>query len=124
MHWSGPTGSPRPRTPLSGGSSTGRARAPLVARNCVEELVCNLVEHGVDDGDGMIELSLSRDADGVRIVPVDGCAPYAPRGEPRLAEPPPDRGGGCGLALVRRWAQILSCERIGDRNRLALLIAG
>jgi anti-sigma regulatory factor (Ser/Thr protein kinase) len=88
----------------------------------VEELVCNLVEHGRRGESGMIEIGIFRSADGVRLTLIDDCAPFDPRTAPAVGDLPPDRGGGAGLALVRAWSRILSYAQAGDRNILNLVI--
>jgi serine/threonine-protein kinase RsbW len=89
----------------------------------IEEVVCNLVEHGIGDSDDRIELALSRtNNDGVRLALSDGCIAFDPRDAAPVGEEPPERGGGSGLALVRAWARSLSYERRDGRNYLELVI--
>jgi len=88
----------------------------------VEELVCNLVEHGRRGSDGMISIAIWRNADGVRVTLTDDCEPFDPRTAAPVGDVPPERGGGAGLALVRKWSQILSYTRADNRNVLELII--
>ena len=89
----------------------------------VDELVCNLLDHGCDDAaDGWIGLALWRSPEGVRVRLTDGCAPFDPRDAAPPPELPPDHGGGAGLAIVRAWCRILSYRREGGRNILDLLL--
>ncbi|MBV9842005.1 MAG: ATP-binding protein [Sphingomonadaceae bacterium] len=87
----------------------------------VEELVCNLVEHGCGDAGGDIELALWREAGGTHLRLCDGCDPFDPRDAPQ-PELPPERGGGGGLAIVRAWTRVLGYARADGRNRLDLLV--
>ena len=89
----------------------------------VEELVCNLVDHGSRGESGMMQIGLWRSADGIHLTLVDDCAPFDPRTAPAVGDLPPDCGGGTGLALVRSWSRILSYTRERDRNVLELVIA-
>ena len=88
----------------------------------VEELVANIVEHGESAAGSAITLQLSIDGGDVGLTLSDaGCA-----FDPRLAErldAPPERGGGAGLALVRRWARIVDYARVDGRNVLRLVIS-
>lgn len=86
----------------------------------VEELVLNIVEHGRPPPDDRIDIGLARTGRGVRLTIGDGGAFFDPRNADPPGDPPPDRGGGAGLALVRAWADILSCDRRDGRNRMVL----
>ena len=89
----------------------------------VEELVANIVEHGACAPGSTISLRLSALGGDIGVTLSDeGCA-----FDPRLAErpdAPPERGGGAGLALVRRWARIVDYSRADGRNLLTLVIPG
>lgn len=86
----------------------------------VEELVANLIDHG-DAAGTIIDLTLARMADGLRLTLDDRGRVF----DPRLAEPPtaiPPRGGGAGLALVAAFARSIYYQRENGFNRLELLI--
>ncbi len=85
----------------------------------VEELVCNLVEHGDVGEDGLIELALTHEDGVVGIALSDSGFGFDPRGVD-AGEAIPERGGGAGLDLVRAWAEIVDYERAAGRNRLLL----
>ena len=94
-----------------------------LSRLCVivEELFANLTEHGGVGPDDFVDLALSTDSNGVRIVIVDPGRPF----DPRVARPGhrrPDRGGGAGIDIVRSWATHIDYRSFAGRNRLALLI--
>jgi anti-sigma regulatory factor (Ser/Thr protein kinase) len=86
----------------------------------VEELAANLLDHG---GAGLepAQLVLAREPGAVRLVLTDSGRPFDPRTAP--ARPARrKRGGGAGLAIVRRWAEILAYSSADGRNRLELII--
>ena len=91
------------------------------ARLCiiVEELVTNLCEHGVCEGDREIGIELARHGSSVDLMMEDNGSPFDPRTAPGNLEIPA-RGGGAGLNLVRSWAEILGYESSNGHNRLQL----
>ena len=91
------------------------------ARLCiiVEELVTNLCEHGICEGDREIAIELARHGSSVELTIEDNGRPFDPRMAPGNAEIPA-RGGGAGLNLVRTWAEIVAYESGNGRNRLEL----
>ncbi|WP_294120605.1 ATP-binding protein [Sphingomonas sp.] len=91
------------------------------ARLCiiVEELVTNLCEHGVCEGDREIGIELARDGSCLGLAIEDNGRPFDPRTAPHSADIP-TRGGGAGLNLVRSWAEIVEYESGNGRNRLEL----
>ncbi|ARS27024.1 ATP-binding protein [Sphingomonas sp. KC8] len=86
----------------------------------VEEIICNIVDHGRPPTDDPIELTFARTARGLRLGVIDGGAFFDPRSADMAGELPPERGGGAGIALIRAWAEILSYERRGARNHLLI----
>lgn len=100
--------------------------ADLAARLAivVEELVMNLVEHGVRPAEDPIALTFARDAAGVRLVIEDGGVPFDPRCAPPVGDVPPERGGGAGIALVLAWSTIVGYVSDAGRNRLELIVRG
>ncbi|MFS0736706.1 ATP-binding protein [Sphingomonas sp. 1P06PA] len=86
----------------------------------VEELVMNLVDHAGLPPEDRIDLRFFAHDDGVRLVIEDGGRPFDPRDA--AAPHDPDRIGGAGLHMLARWARIEAYDRIGQRNRLRLLV--
>lgn len=103
---------------LDGSGCDADMRAHLAI--IVEELVLNIVEHGMAPDGDVIEIGFASSERGVRLTIVDGGAHFDPRSAPQPGERPPERGGGAGLALVHAWADILSYERRDGRNHLLL----
>jgi anti-sigma regulatory factor (Ser/Thr protein kinase) len=85
----------------------------------VEELVCNLVEHGGVGEDGLIELALTREDGVVAIALSDSGIAFDLR-KVESDETIPDRGGGAGIDLVRAWTEIVDYASEPGRNRLLL----
>lgn len=86
----------------------------------VEEIICNIVEHGRPPAGDPIDLIFTRTPRGLRLGVIDGGAFFDPRSAEMAGELPPERGGGAGIALIRAWADILSYERRGARNHLLI----
>lgn len=84
----------------------------------VEELLLNIVEHGLPPIGDPIHLTFTRMPRGIRLAIIDGGAYFDPRSAEVPGDLPPERGGGAGIALIRTWADILSYERRDGRNRL------
>jgi anti-sigma regulatory factor (Ser/Thr protein kinase) len=95
-----------------------RARLAVV----VEELVVNAVEHGCPDPASRIDLTLSREAAGVRVELSDAGVAFDPRRADADPAGPSERGGNAGLALVRAWSRIASYSRTGGRNHLVVQV--
>ena len=86
----------------------------------VEEIVANLLDHAAHGRDIMFSLTLDRDEAGAFVALDDDSDPFDPRSAPAAEMPNPERGGGVGLALVTAWADIVSYDSTGGRNRLLL----
>ena len=86
----------------------------------VEEVVANLLDHAAHGRDIAFHLSLDRGESGTLITLEDDSDPFDPRTVPIAETPNPERGGGVGLALVTAWADIVSYDSAGGRNRLIL----
>jgi len=84
----------------------------------VEELVANLIDHASLTPADRIELALVHEAGVVQLVLTDPAAPFDPRQAPAVADLPPERGGGAGLALVRAFAESIDYQNQDGRNRL------
>ena len=105
------------------GAIADPARAETQTRLAVvvEELVANLVDHG--EGGTAIWLALEPVEAGVRVVLIDDAAPFDPRAAAPMSDlPNEERGGGAGLAMVGAWSRILDYTRVGERNRLELIV--
>jgi anti-sigma regulatory factor (Ser/Thr protein kinase) len=89
-----------------------------------EELITNVIEHGLPDrGHHDVGLALSIQDGELRLVIEDGGRPFNPLGAdaPKLdldAEHRPERG--LGIHLVRNVAQSMEYERRDGRNRIAI----
>jgi anti-sigma regulatory factor (Ser/Thr protein kinase) len=102
------------------------SRARYSTGLAVEEIVTNAIKYGYDDVlDHFIRLHIIVERDNLRLIFEDDGHPFDP-----TRRPPPDieaiveshRAGGLGIELVRRMCEKMVYERIGDRNRLTLLI--
>ena len=94
-----------------------------LSRLCVivEEVFANIYEHGGVGPDESVEMILSTSANGVRVVIVDPGRPFDPR-DASLGRPPPERGGGAGIEIMRQWASEIDYADEDGTNRLELLI--
>jgi serine/threonine-protein kinase RsbW len=89
----------------------------------LDEILSNIVRHGLDGRDGTIVLTFSLEAGVLATEVVDTAAPFNP-----LLAPPPDttsplearRPGGLGIALVDNLMDQVRYERRDDRNHLVL----
>lgn len=88
----------------------------------LEELVANVVEHGSAGPESEILIDIVAIGQDIGLTLGDGGSHFDPRTAPAPQDIPPERGGGAGLALVRRWANIVSYDRIDGRNLLRLVI--
>jgi serine/threonine-protein kinase RsbW len=99
-------------------ANLGRPEADRLAV-LVEEWVANIVEHGRPRAGSLVVLSLEKTGGRVRLAFSDAGIAFDPRAADD-AGPNLERGGGAGLALIRRWSDIESYRRDGRRNRLVL----
>jgi len=97
----------------------------LRLRLVLEELFTNTVHHGHGgDSDQPVDVALDVMPGQIRLTYEDTAPAFDPR-TPPAQRPAEERSvGQLGLALVRSMARELSYERIGDRNRLSLLLPG
>jgi serine/threonine-protein kinase RsbW len=103
------------------------AEAPGLARanvmTALDEVLANIVHHGMRDLAGTIELTMGRDERQVVVQVTDTAAPFDP-----LLVPPPDttlpmdtrKIGGLGIALVRALTDEVAYDRRDGRNHLTL----
>lgn len=90
----------------------------------LEELMVNTIRHGgVEDEPAAVEVAVSLDGDGFRLVYEDRGLPFDPLSvRPPDFDAPADRWpiGRLGVELVRRLLDDARYERAGERNRLTL----
>ncbi|MFM1890384.1 MAG: hypothetical protein RLZZ565_1141 [Planctomycetota bacterium] len=104
------------------------ARPAMVLELATEELGLNAMTHGRPIGrEGLIECSIDAIDDGnsLRLVVEDDGPQFDPTAlaTPDVDAPLEARGiGGLGLHLIRSMAAV-RYERIGDRNRVEVVIA-
>lgn len=99
----------------------GAARANLLT--ALDEVLANIVHHGLAGTSGTIELAMDRQDGQVAVRVADTAAPFDP-----LLMPAPDtslpleqrRLGGLGIALVRALTDEVAYERRDGRNHLTL----
>lgn len=103
-------------------------RPAMVLELAAEELGLNAMTHGRPAGrDGVVECSIDSSCERglLRLVVEDDGPPFDPTAHetPDVAAPLEAREiGGLGLHLVRSMATVRH-ERIGDRNRVEVVIA-
>ena len=89
----------------------------------LDELLSNVVRHGVQDGTGSIEVKVSCHDGLLEAQVTDEAAPFNP-----LLQPAPDttaplehrQPGGLGIALVKALSDGVRYERTGNRNQLTV----
>ena len=99
----------------------GGARRNLLT--ALDEVLANVVNHGLVGTRGTIELTMARNEQAVVVVVADTAPAFNP-----LLAPEPDtslplearRPGGLGIALVRALADDVTYERCDGRNHLTL----
>jgi len=96
-------------------------------RLVLEELVLNLIEHGVGSATNRIDVRLALEPGRAVLVLEDDGAPFDPRSAPPFDKTKPleERGPrGMGLQVVRSMAESITYDRLDCRNRLRVVIAG
>ena len=99
------------------------ARRLHAVQLCLEEVVANLAMHARPEHGEAVSVTVSIEADPLRVtveddsLPFDSTAMPAPAGFTTLAEAPI---GGLGLALVRSFSARQDYARVAGRNRLTL----
>jgi len=90
----------------------------------VEELVRNVVLHGVPPPGSAIDMSMDRDGASTVLRSCDKGVAFDPRTDLPLVDRDttdvPDVEGGVGWPLILHWCRIDTVERIGDENQLQL----
>ena len=91
----------------------------------IEELVTNLIKYGTAEGvEHAIDVSLEIGRDSVKIEIEDNGKPFNPMDAlaPDLDCPVEEREpGGLGIFLVCKFAEAMSYERRGDKNRVVVV---
>ena len=101
--------------------------AEYALRLCLEEAVTNVVNHAVPVAgveDDVVTLDILAGDTKLRVAIEDGCGSFNPLAVPvpEPTDPLPEGEGGLGITLLRRHADEAAWERIGDTNRLTLVI--
>jgi anti-sigma regulatory factor (Ser/Thr protein kinase) len=99
----------------------GLSRANVMT--ALDEVLANIVHHGLRDVAGTIELTMGRDEQAVVAHVADTAGPFDP-----LLVPPPNTAlpmekrkvGGLGIALVRALTDEVAYDRRDGRNHLTL----
>lgn len=90
----------------------------------LEELVLNVISYGYPDGQkGWIDVGISQDDLGIRLVVEDDGTPYNPfsQGEPDLTLPLMERPiGGLGVHFIRQFMDDHHYCHLHHRNRVEL----
>ena len=91
----------------------------------LEELGLNIMSYGYDEGLHEFEITLTSEADVLRIEVTDDGRPFDPLNEapePNLDASVDDRQvGGLGIHLVRTMVDEMSYRREQDKNHLTLV---
>ena len=94
----------------------------------IEEQVQNVLDHAYSDGrsaaDGLIEVAITSEDDGVEIEIIDDGPPFDPlpqAPEPDLTSPVEERRvGGLGVYFIRTLMDEVVYSRESDQNRLRM----
>jgi serine/threonine-protein kinase RsbW len=92
-------------------------------RLCLEEAVANVVMHGgPNEAGASVAVAAEATAEALTVTIEDRGLAFDPvAAAPQSATP--DRPGGHGLRLMRRYARAIGYARVNDTNRLTLTIA-
>jgi anti-sigma regulatory factor (Ser/Thr protein kinase) len=93
------------------------------ALTTLDEVLSNIVHHGVRGRPGVIQMTLAYEAGALEIELTDDADPFNP-----LLVPAPDVGaaiedrvpGGLGIALVRALSDEVHYERSANQNRVTM----
>ena len=89
----------------------------------LDEILSNIVRHGLAGRGGAIDVTFSIDGDDVAVEIIDAAGAFNP-----MLAPPPDTSsaledrqpGGLGIALVRRLMHDTQYERRDNRNHFTM----
>lgn len=91
------------------------------------EAVTNIVQYAdVAGGDAAIAVELQCAEEGIRIRLEDTGRPFDPTSAPAHVQPQnleESRIGGLGIHLIRAYTERLEYHRVGNRNRLSMVIS-
>ena len=92
---------------------------------CAEEIFANISFYAYGNGQGYIEVSMSKLEDGVEIKFTDSGKAYNPleKEDPDIDLPPEERPlGGLGIFMVKQMAKEVTYVRENDKNILTLVL--
>ena len=93
----------------------------------VEELVTNIVTHGMSVQGSTIDYEFAAENGAVHVIMADSGVPFDPRALMHPAidpEPQLDQEGGWGWPLIFRWCDLDDYRRAEGRNVLTLTLKG
>jgi serine/threonine-protein kinase RsbW len=102
------------------------ASTSFKVRLILEEVVLNLIDHAKGWLTDRINVSIDLEPGRIVLVLEEDSAPFDPRKAPAFdqAKPLEERGPrGMGIHLLRTMAESVAYERIGNCNRLQVVIA-
>jgi serine/threonine-protein kinase RsbW len=102
------------------------ASTTFKVRLVLEELVLNLIDHAVGSATNRIKVAIDLEPGHVVLVLEDDSAAFDPRSVPAFdrAKPLEERGPrGVGIQLVKSVAKSVAYERVGECNRLHVVLA-
>jgi anti-sigma B factor antagonist len=96
-------------------------------RLCLEEAVTNIVNHATPEPgvqEDKVSLHMVADASKLRVTILDNCGAFNPLTTPlpEPDDPAPEGEGGLGITLLRRHADEVGWERVGQTNRLSITL--
>jgi anti-sigma regulatory factor (Ser/Thr protein kinase) len=99
--------------------------AAFKVRLVLEELILNLIDHATGSATDRIDVCIGIEPGRVVLVLEDDGNPFDPRSAPAFdkAKPLEERSPrGMGIHLVRSMAEEMDYARVGDRNRLRVVV--
>jgi len=101
--------------------------AEYALRLCLEEAVTNIVNHATPEPGvekDTVALHMLANASKLRVTIEDRCGAFNPLATPLpdANDPVPEGEGGLGITLLRRHADEVKWERVGDANRLSIAL--
>jgi anti-sigma B factor antagonist len=96
-------------------------------RLCLEEAVTNIVNHATPEPGverDCVALHLVANGSQLKVTIEDQCGAFNPIAAPLPgpSDPAPEGEGGLGITLLRRHADHVSWERVGNTNRLSITL--
>jgi len=99
--------------------------AAFKVRLVLEELVLNLIDHATGSATDRIDVYIGIEPGRVVLALEDDGNPFDPRAAPAFDKTKPleERSPrGMGIHLVRSMAEEMDYARVGDRNRLRVVV--